>query len=110
MLRRAFLPLTLAPFLRAEEYHYTSDSERQAGVPTGKVSKATWTTSKIYPGTTHDYWIYVPAQYDRSKPAALMVFQDGVGFVNETGNWRVPIVFDNLIHKNQMPVTVGVFV
>ena len=79
-------------------------------MPAGKVTKHTWTTSTIYPGTTHDYWVYVPAQYDPAKPAAVMVFQDGAGFVNETGHSRVPIVFDNLIHKGEMPVTIGIFI
>ena len=110
MLRRTFLPLAFAPLLRSEEYTYGPDSARQPGVPTGKVTKHSWTTSTIYPGTTHDYWVYVPAQYDSSKPAAVMVFQDGAGFVNETGHSRVPIVFDNLIHKGEMPVTIGVFI
>jgi enterochelin esterase family protein len=66
--------------------------------------------SKIYPGTERDWWIYVPAQYDGKTPAALMVFQDGHGPVNEKGNFRVPIVFDNLIHQKEMPVTIGVFI
>ena len=39
-----------------------------------------------------------------------MVFQDGGGMVAETGSWRVPIVFDNLIHKGEIPVTIGVFI
>ena len=30
--------------------------------------------------------------------------------VTETGSWRVPIVFDNLIHKGEMPVTIGIFI
>jgi len=34
-------------------------------------------TSKIYDGMKSEYWIYVPAQYIRKAPAALMVFQDG---------------------------------
>lgn len=110
MRRRSFFPLALSPFLSAEEYKYGPDSERHPGVPTGKVSKFQWTTSAIYPGTTHDYWIYVPAQYDSAKPAAVMVFQDGSTFVNETGAFRVPIVFDNLIHKGEMPVTIGLFI
>lgn len=110
MLRRAFLPFALAPLLPAEEYPYTPDSSRQPGVPAGVVTKSSWTTSRIYPGTTHDYWVYVPAQYDAANPAAVMVFQDGGGFVNETGHSRVPVVFDNLIHRREMPVTVGVFV
>ena len=59
--------------------------------------------SKIFPGTYRDYWIYVPAQYSPDKPACLYVNQDGVQF-------EAPTVFDNLIYKKEMPVTVGVFV
>lgn len=111
MNRRSFFPLPFAPcLLSAEEYTYGPDSARQAGVPRGVVTRHAWTTSAIYPGTHHDYWIYVPAQYDASKPAAVMVFQDGGGFVNETGHSRVPIVFDNLIHKGEMPVTIAILI
>jgi len=39
-----------------------------------------------------------------------MVFQDGGGLVRENGHTRVPIVFDNLIHRDELPVTVGLFV
>jgi gluconolactonase len=39
-----------------------------------------------------------------------MVFQDGGGFVSETGAWRVPVVFDNLIRQGAMPVTIGIFI
>jgi sugar lactone lactonase YvrE/enterochelin esterase-like enzyme len=39
-----------------------------------------------------------------------MVFQDGAGQVDEKGRWRANVVFDNLIHKKEMPVTIGVFV
>src|SRR5262249_18855567 len=39
-----------------------------------------------------------------------MVFQDGHKYVNVEQEYRVPVVFDNLIHKGEMPVTVGVFV
>ena len=54
--------------------------------------------------------MYVPAQYLPSVPAAVMVFQDGGRFVAEDGRWRLPIVFDNLIVKGEMPVTIGIFV
>lgn len=39
-----------------------------------------------------------------------MVFQDGGGYVNEEGSFRVPIVFDNLIHQGKMPVTIAIFI
>lgn len=104
------LVFVFACMLFAQEYRLGPDSERQPGVPAGKVEKLAWNDSKVFPGTTRAYWIYVPAQYDGSKPPCLMVFQDGAGFVSETGAWRVPIVFDNLIQQGAMPVTIGVFV
>src|SRR5512140_771373 len=105
----AFLIVVCAALLCAEDHVLGPDSQRQAGVPRGAVTRHTW-TSKIYPGTVRDYWIYVPAQYKPDHPACLMVFQDGGGMVSETGGWRVPVVFDNLINKGEMPSTIGVFI
>lgn len=101
-----------APAAMAEEktYEYGPDSQRQEGVPRGQVTQFVWQDSKVYPGTIRRYWVYVPAQYRPEEPAALMVFQDGHAYVDEQGQFRVPIVFDNLIHRRQMPVTIGVFV
>jgi enterochelin esterase family protein len=93
-----------------DQYKLGPDSQPQPGVPEGTVTEAEWTTSKIYPGTTRKYWISIPKQYDEKKPACLMVFQDGGGYVKRDGAWRVPVVFDNLIHKKEMPVTVGLFI
>jgi enterochelin esterase family protein len=94
----------------AEDYTLGLDSQRQEGVPQGMVTKHQWTESEVFPGTERDYWVYVPKQYDAAKPACVMVFQDGGNYVNETGQFRVPIVFDNLIHRGEMPVTIGIFI
>jgi sugar lactone lactonase YvrE/enterochelin esterase-like enzyme len=94
----------------AQEYKYGADSERHPNVPRGVVTEYTWNSSKIFPGTTRKYWVYVPAQYKPEKPAAVMVFQDGAGYISETGATRGPLVLDNLIHAGAMPVTVGVFI
>jgi hypothetical protein len=101
--------LMMSDTAAAQEYVLGPDSQRRPGVPTGVVTAYRW-TSRIFPGTTRDYWIYVPAQYKPSTPAALMVFQDGDQFQNPKGSYRVPIVFDNLIHRSEMPVTIGVFI
>ena len=93
-----------------DQYVLGPDSQVQAGVPKGTVKEFEWNDSKIFPGTVRKCWLYIPAQYTPDKPAALMVFQDGGGYVKADGSWRVPLVFDNLIHKKQMPVTVGVFI
>ena len=92
----------------AEQYPLGPDSFPQ-DVPKGMVTHGTW-TSKIFPGTVRDYWVYVPAQYKADKPACVMVFQDGGGFVNEKARWPIPIVFDNLIARQEMPVTIGIFI
>jgi len=39
-----------------------------------------------------------------------MVFQDGQTYANSNGLFRVPNVLDNLIHKKEIPVTIGLFV
>jgi enterochelin esterase-like enzyme len=115
MQRRLFalaLSLSLAVLraVAADDYKLGPDSLPQAGVPQGTVEKFTFKASKIYPGTERDYWVYVPKQYDPAKPAALMVFQDGGGYQNPTGQFRAPVVMDNLIHRKEMPVTIGVFI
>ncbi len=69
----------------------------------GEVTRYAFEQSKIFPGTVRDYWIYVPRQYDPAKPACLYVNQDGV-------QYNAPSVFDELIRKKEMPVTIGVFV
>lgn len=113
----AFATVFAGSLLRAEEprvevrYPYGPDSLRRApGIPQGKVTLHEWKDSKVYPGTVRRYSVYVPAQYDATKPAALMVFLDGHAYEDETKEVRVPIVFDNLIAKKEMPVTIAVFV
>lgn len=91
------------------DYAYTQDSERQSGVPRGEIS-AHQCESQIFGGTSRDYWVYVPAQYRPDAPASLMIFQDGHAYLDEAGPFRVPIVFDNLIHQRGMPVTLGLFI
>jgi enterochelin esterase-like enzyme len=89
-------------------YHLGPDSQRKEGVPKGVVSKYEW-QSKMY-NNFREYYVYVPAQYDSTKPAALMVFQDGHAYVNDSGDFRVPIVYDNLIYQKKLPVTICLFV
>ncbi|MBM3984064.1 MAG: esterase family protein [Planctomycetes bacterium] len=93
----------------ADDYTFGPDSVRAEGVPKGKVTQFKWDKSNVFEGTARDCWLYVPDQYDGKTPACVMVFQDGGSYVNEKGQFRVPVVFDNLIHKKEIPVTVGVF-
>ena len=59
--------------------------------------------SKFYPGTVHEYKVYIPKQYDGTKPACLYLGLDGILY-NATA------VMDTLIANGEMPVTIGVFV
>ncbi|HVR34913.1 MAG TPA: alpha/beta hydrolase-fold protein [Methylomirabilota bacterium] len=108
------LSLTLAArpsfAFAADDYQLGPDSLPQEGVPKGTLTKHLWIESAIFPDTIREYYVYVPAQYEASKPAAVMVFQDGHTFIQENGEWRVPTVFDNLIHKGEMPATIGIFI
>jgi hypothetical protein len=89
---------------------YTPDSYKKPGVPDGKLSEKMVHTSKIYEGMLSDWWIYVPAQYDASKPAALMVWHDGQGMIARTAPANSLNVFDNLIAQGKIPVMIQVFI
>ena len=82
----------------------------QPGVPTGTLSPKIVHTSKIYDGMKSEYWIYVPAQYDPKTPAALMLFQDGGGYIDRNGNNPTLNVIDNLIAQKKIPVMICVFI
>jgi len=104
-------PLLAAPLrLPIDVPAYGPLSYEKPGVPQGKLSEKIVHTSAIYEGMKADYWVYVPAQYDAAKPAALMVWQDGEGMANRAGTARLLTVVDNLIHEKKMPVAIQVLV
>ena len=86
------------------------DAIERQDVPHGTVEDLPAWESKIFENTTREWSIYVPAQYKKESPAALMIFQDGKGYRDTKGRWRVPVVFDNLIARGEMPVTIAVFI
>ncbi len=96
-----------------EPYELGVDSKPKEGAPTGALTKYVWKSEHIYPGTKRDYWIYVPKQYDPSKPASLIIFQDGDIYLDLTD--RSPginptVVLNNLIDEGEIPVTIGLFI
>ena len=104
-MRHALLCLFLifVSLFNSAEDKPTPPAAPAATYPKGDVTKYTFDQSRIFPGTWREYWVYVPKQYDPAKPACVYVNQDGVQF-------KAPQVFDELIAKNEMPVTIGVFV
>jgi gluconolactonase len=81
--------------------------ESGSTIPSGEVHGPFIWKSSIYPGTEQNYWIYVPAQYDATKPACTMIVQDGLS--RATG-WNLPAVLDSLIQQELIPVTIGIFI
>jgi len=92
------------------QYVLGPDSQEKEGVPKGTVTEYEMADSKTFPGFGRKWALYVPKQYDGKSEACLMVFQDGLGYSNAKGQWRVPTVFDNLIAQGKMPVTIALFI
>ncbi len=94
--------------LQAQDYTLGPDSQPHDGVPKGTVTKFTLAPGKDYPGTPHNCAVYVPAQYDASKPTPFMIFLDGSQALGDS--LRVPVVLDNLIAKHDLPAMIAIFV
>jgi enterochelin esterase-like enzyme len=113
---KLFLPFALSLAALAQSpnpdafYKLGPDSLPMDGVPKGEIRGPFKIDSKAYPGTFHTYWVYVPAQYDPSVPASLMIFNDGQAFMNPAGDVRAQNVMDNLIYRREIPVMIGAFI
>jgi enterochelin esterase-like enzyme len=111
MISKAGAQTARAPMAGNDDFYKLGpDSLKHEGVPHGEIVGPHYLPSEAYPGTQHTYSVYVPAQYAKEKPAALMVFQDGHAFLNLEGEARVPYVVDNLIHRREIPVMLCVFI
>lgn len=104
---RTFAPLPLDQ--EGVRYEYGPDSSRRPGVPHGFTVELRW-HSTADPRTVRTVWIHVPAAYDPAEPAGLVLFQDGWWYLDPDGEVRGGIVLDNLVHRGDIPVTIGVFV
>ncbi len=108
----AFAASAAANLLNAQPqpgiYQLGPDSQPRPGTPKGVVTRHVLPPGKVYPGVPHNYAVYVPAQYDASKPAPFMIFLDGLGSLGN--GQRVPVVFDNLIAQGHLPPLIGIFV
>lgn len=100
------LPLDLSDV----RYAHGPDSVVQPCVPAGETVEFDWTDSTAYPGTSRKFWVHVPARYTAAEPAALTVFQDGQWYLDPHGQVRGGVVLDNLVHRHDIPITIGVFV
>ncbi len=88
-----------------EAYTMPPESKADPKVPKGNLEKQAPVTSQVFGGTKHDWWIYTPAGFDAGVESNLMVVQDG-----QWSTGYVPVYFDHLIAKKEIPQTVVVFV
>ena len=95
---------------RTDLMAYTEHHYLKPGVPQGKLSEKLSHTSRIYEGMVADYWIYVPAQYKKGTPAAVMFWTDGEVHINRDSGSRALNVWDNLTHEKKIPVIIQVLV
>jgi enterochelin esterase family protein len=91
-------------------YKLGPDSMPMNGVPQGHFVGPTIIPTQVFPGNSHTYWVYVPAQYDPAKPTPIMIFNDGQAFKNPNGSLRTQNVLDNLIWRHEIPVMLAVFI
>jgi gluconolactonase len=69
----------------------------------GRIKEFKFTQSTIFPGSVRDVAVFIPAQYDGSKPACVYVKTDGF-------NGGEAKLMEAMIATGEMPVTIGVFV
>lgn len=91
-------------------YALGPDSLVQRGVPKGEVLGPFTLATAVYAGVEHDYWVYVPAQYDGEIEVSLMVFNDGATYLQPDGYYRAVNVLDNLIWRGELPVMIAAFI
>jgi len=87
----AAAPTYVAPVIKPED------------ILPGTIKQTQFNQSKVFPGTVRDVTVFIPAQYDGSKPSCVYVKTDGY-------NAREKTFLETLIATKEMPVTIGVFV
>lgn len=82
---------------------YTPPAVRPEDIKAGEIKQFKFEQSQVFPGTTRDVTVFIPAQYDGKQPACIYVKTDGY-------NPREKVLMETMIATGEMPVTVGVFV
>lgn len=96
--------------VRIEHVELGPDSQPHEDVPKGRLETFSWNTSQVFPQTVRQVTVYLPAGYKAGMNCALMVWQDGTRHSDPNGPMRVPTVYDNLIHRGDIPPLIGVFI
>jgi enterochelin esterase family protein len=92
-------------------YNPCPEAYPRPGTPEGAItSYPDWEWTKVFAGTVRDLSVYTTPDLDRTAPAALLVCQDGAGYLAPKGPVRAAQVLDVLFAKGQIGPTVAVFV
>lgn len=98
-------------------YHPCAEAHPSEDVARSTVQEISgWAESRVYPETTRDIRVSLPAHMDTQTAAqsdeelALLVCQDGKDYVDGEGQVRAVHVLDTLMHSGEIPPTVGVFI
>ncbi|MEC7561980.1 MAG: alpha/beta hydrolase-fold protein [Pseudomonadota bacterium] len=90
-------------------YHPCAEAYPSADVASSTlVHIRDWDESRIYPDTKRDIRISMPAKI--GGDLGLLVCQDGKDYVDSEGAVRAIQVLDSLMHRGEIPPTVGVFI
>ena len=93
-------------------YSFPEIAKEKPGVPKGTVTKYHFESPRNYPGIPHNAWVYVPAQYDGTTPAKLLLLTDGDWYLEDSPyvELNLPVLLDNMIHEGKIPVTIALMV
>lgn len=90
-------------------YHPCAEAYPSADVASSTlVHIRDWDESRTYPDTKRDIRISMPAKI--GGDLGLLVCQDGKDYVDSEGAVRAIQVLDSLMHRGEIPPTVGVFI
>src|SRR5512143_993997 len=92
-------------------YHHCPEAFPGASVPAGTVTTyKDWSGSRVFANTLRDIYVYTPANLDTTRPAQLIVFNDGFVYASPRRAIRAPRVLDSLHARGEIDPTVAVFV
>ena len=91
---------------------YNAYSYDLPDVRRGTLSERHTVASRIYPGATTAYWLYVNHGIDEVRGAPVMIWHDGQRRLepHDLSSLRMQIVTDNLVHLGLIPPMVHVLV
>jgi enterochelin esterase-like enzyme len=88
-------------------YDAPPEATRKPGVPMATLDMFVFNTSKVFPNTSRNVNIFIPAQYVAGTPVPFMVIQDGDEQIN---SFKTNIVMENLIFQKRLPIMAAIFV